>query len=189
MRTAGFLEGRQIPRGLPNAILRDYDFSRVRFFWLFLCFCFGLHAMLRWTLSETAGIDDVDQVLRSQIWSWGYGPQPPLYTWLVKSFLGVFGYSVFSLLLLKESLILCVYALVHAITVDITGDRLRGLLAAALLQANFSIAWEAHRELTHTVLATALSLATIRSFLRLKSDRWMSYLWFGACTALGVLSK
>src|SRR5689334_3228102 len=60
---------------------------------------FAAQALLRGLVSEVAGIDDVDQILRAQIWSWGYGPQPPLYTWLTKIFLSVFGYNTFSLAL------------------------------------------------------------------------------------------
>lgn len=151
--------------------------------------CFALHVLLRCVVSETAGIDDVDQVLRAQIWSWGYGPQPPLYTWLTKIFLNVFGYSVFSLLLLKELLVFSIYGLVFASARQLTRSNLCAVAATALLQANFSIAWEAHRELTHTVLVSAMSVATIYFFLRLAPDRWTSYLWFGTCSGLGMLSK
>jgi hypothetical protein len=47
-----------------------------QFFW-FVAGCCALHVFLRRLVTETAGIDDVDQVLRAQLWSWGYGPQPP----------------------------------------------------------------------------------------------------------------
>ncbi len=156
---------------------------------LFLFGCCGLHALLRWAVSETAGIDDVDQILRAQIWSWGYGPQPPLYTWLTKIFLGTFGYSVFSMLLLKELLILAIYGLVYASTRELTRNHLCALAATALLSANPSIAWEAHRELTHSVLVSACSIATIYFFLRLAPDRWLTYFLFAACSGLGMLAK
>ena len=155
----------------------------------FLATCFGLHALLRWLVTETAGMDDVDQVLRAQIWSWGYGPQPPLYTWLTKIFLGTFGYSVLSMLLLKELLMLSIYALVYATARRITSNHLCGLLATVLLQTNFSISWEAHRDLTHSVLASAFSVATLYMFLCLKSQRWRDYLLLGFCFGLGILSK
>jgi len=156
---------------------------------LFIIGCCALHALLRWAVSETAGIDDVDQILRAQIWSWGYGPQPPLYTWLTRIFLDTFGYSVLSMLLLKELLILAIYGLVYAATRELTRSHLCALAATALLQANPSIAWEAHRELTHSVLASVCSIGTVYFFLRLTPDRWRSYVLFAACSGLGMLAK
>src|SRR5262245_2913605 len=103
MPSTDLQEGRTItgkPRGAPA----EFPISRTTFF-LFVAGCCALHVVLRRLVTETAGIDDVDQVLRAQLWSWGYGPQPPLYTWLTKIFLGMFGYSVASMLLLKEILI------------------------------------------------------------------------------------
>src|SRR5215831_13570683 len=90
----------------PVAPNRTSDGESLRFlptpsqFVALLFIYFGIFALLRSLVSEVAGIDDVDQILRAQLWSWGYGPQPPLYTWLVRIFLSVFGYSVFSMTLL-----------------------------------------------------------------------------------------
>ena len=150
---------------------------------------FGFHVVLRWLVTETAGIDDADQILRAQIWSWGYGPQPPLYTWLTKIFLGTFGYSVVSMLLLKEIIIFFIYVLVYADTRQLTNSNRCALVATALLQTNFSIAWESHRELTHSVLASCLALAMLYAFLRLDAKRWGFYALFGACCGLGLLCK
>ena len=165
--------GRQFSRSLPWACRETQGALPItlpQFFW-FVASCCALHIILRRLVTETAGIDDVDQILRAQLWSWGYGPQPPLYTWLTKIFLGLFGYSVFSLLLLKELLIFSIYALVYAATRQVTQNHICALMAAALLQANPSIAWESHRELTHTVLASVFSTAAIYLFLRLEPRR------------------
>ena len=150
---------------------------------------FGAQAVLRGLVSEAAGIDDVDQILRAQIWSWGYGPQPPLYTWLTRIFLAVFGYNTFSLALLKETLVFAIYALVYAGARQLTKNHVSALVAVALLEFVPSIAWEAHRELTHTVLASALVVATVYSFLRLEPNRSKGYVLFGICGGLGLLTK
>lgn len=150
---------------------------------------FGLHVLLRGLVSETAGIDDVDQILRAQIWSWGYGPQPPLYTWLMKVFLGVFGFNIFAVTLLKESLLFASYLLAYANARWLTRSHLCGLAAAAALQLMPSVFWESHRELTNTILASALVLAVIYLFLRLKSDDWRTYALLGVAAGLGILSK
>ncbi len=159
--------------------------------WIFLTLAayFALFALLRGVSSETAGIDDVDQVLRAQIWSWGYGPQPPLYTWLTKIFLDLFGSNIFSLALLKELQVFAIYVFVYLIAERVTHSGYCALAATALLQFDPSIAWEAHRELTNSVLASAFVLATIYLFLRLDSNRWRAYAAFGICCGLGLLSK
>src|SRR2546425_11911640 len=66
---------------------------------------FSLHLITRTLVSETVGIDEADQLVLGQKWSWGYGPQPPLYTWLLMLFIKFFGPSVFSLTLLREALL------------------------------------------------------------------------------------
>ena len=150
---------------------------------------FGLFAVLRSLVSEVAGIDDVDQILRAQFWAWGYGPQPPLYTWLVRIFLGVFGYQIFSMMLLKEFIMFAIYLLTYATARRLTGKHVCGVVAAAALQFDGAICWESHRELTHTVLASAMVLAFIYLFLRLDRQRLSSYIVFGIGAGLGVLSK
>jgi hypothetical protein len=191
MPIAGLNDGRTTAPHLSSGS-SDYQtelpISRKTFF-LFLATCAALHVLSRRVVTETAGIDDVDQVLRAQLWGWGYGPQPPFYTWLTKIFLGLFGYSVVSMLLLKETLMFSIYALVYTASRQLTRSHLCGLIAAALLQANPSIAWEAHRELTHTVLASLCSVGAIALFFRLDPLRWGEYVLFGICCGLGVLAK
>ncbi|MDB6027813.1 MAG: glycosyl transferase family 39 [Verrucomicrobiales bacterium] len=162
--------------------------TRTQFFFLLL-FYFGLHTIVRGFVSETAGIDDCDQIIRAQIWSWGYGPQPPLYTWLLKIFLSVFGFNIFAVTALKELALLGIYILTYANTRIITRSHPCGVLAAVAIQFNPSISWESHRELTHSILTSLFVLATIYSFLRLKLDSWKSYFLFGVCAAVGTLSK
>ena len=156
---------------------------------LLLVAYFGLHVLLRGWVSETAGIDDVDQILRAQVWSWGYGPQPPLYTWLMRAFLGLFGYNIFAVTLLRESLLLASSILAYAIAQQLTRSYTCGLAAAAALQLLPSFSWESHRELTNTILASTLVLASLHSFLRLRTVSWPAYALFGLICGLGVLSK
>jgi len=66
---------------------------------------FLLQAISRGLISETLGMDDAQESLLAQKWSWGYGPQPPLYTWLVIIFSNIFGLSSFTMALLKNALL------------------------------------------------------------------------------------
>src|SRR2546423_14195616 len=75
---------------------------------------FFLQAVSRGMISETLGVDESEQTLLAQQWSWGYGPQPPLYTWLVIVFEKIFGLSSFSLALLKNLLLFGIYVLTYS---------------------------------------------------------------------------
>ena len=62
--------------------------------------------LLRLALSPALDMDEAEQIVWSQHLAWGYGVQPPLYTWLqwgVNRLLG--GQSVLALSLLKHSLL------------------------------------------------------------------------------------
>lgn len=150
---------------------------------------FTMHVLLRCWVSEAAGIDEVDQILRAQIWSWGYGPQPPLYTWLMRLFLGLFGYNIFAVTLLRESLLLASSVLAYATTRRLTRSHLCGLTATAALQLLPSFSWESHRELTNTILASTLVLGSLYCFLRLQDGTPVAYALFGLTCGLGTLSK
>ena len=41
---------------------------------------FAAHVVLRWLVSDSMQTDEAGQVLVTQVWLWGYGSQPPLYT-------------------------------------------------------------------------------------------------------------
>jgi 4-amino-4-deoxy-L-arabinose transferase-like glycosyltransferase len=162
--------------------------TRNQFFGILLAY-FTLLLVSRVLISEVAGIDEADQVVVGQKLSWGYGPQPPLYTWLVMGCLRLFGYSIFSLTLLREILLFSIYVITYCNTHTLTRSHACGLAAAVALQLHPSISWESQRELTHSILASAMLLAMLLAFFRLQPGRWGAYLAFGGFAALATLSK
>src|SRR5262245_44003926 len=92
---------------------------------------FGLQTAIRVLLSHSVDLDESEQVLFSQRLAWGYGPSPPLYTWLQIAMFTATGPSVLGLALLKNILLLATYLLTYANGRLITG-RHEGGLAAAL---------------------------------------------------------
>jgi len=178
-----------------------------------LLFLFGgyflLQAISRGLISETLGMDDAQEVLLAQKWSWGYGPQPPLYTWLVLLFGKVFGLSSFIMALLKNTLLFGIYLLTYLTARRITGSQLAAVTAAVALQFMPSVAYEAHRDLTHSILASLMVMATLFLFFQLQdpdlassdtgatqsrirvgsSSGWGTYLLLGLVGGLGILSK
>ena len=145
--------------------------------------------ILRTLISETAGIDEADQLVVGQKLSWGYGPHAPLYTWLMFFVLRVFGSSEFSLTLLRESLLFGIYVFTYLNARTLTRSHAAGILAAVALQFHPSIVWESQRELTHSIVASLMVLCTLFSFLHLRPDRWRPWLALGLFGGLSILSK
>jgi len=159
---------------------------------LFSCLAvyFALQVVIRTFLSDSADLDETDQLLLTQKLSWGYGPQPPLYTWLQIGFFSVFGQTIFALSLFKNLLLLCTYGLTYWNARLVTRSQACGVAAAMSLLLLPQVAWESQRDLTHSVLASTFAAATLLCLLRVQANgRTSDYAWFGLCAGLGLISK
>ncbi len=168
---------------------RDLFGTRGQFL-VILAIYFGLQLVVRTLTSTSVDLDESEQVLFAQRFSWGYGPDPPLYTWLQIGFFSLFGQGVFALALLKNLLLFGTYALTYHNAQFITGRHDCGLLAAVSLLLLPTIVWESQRDLTHTVLATTMAAATLACFLQFQQsrrNRW--YVLFGLAAGVGLLAK
>jgi 4-amino-4-deoxy-L-arabinose transferase-like glycosyltransferase len=151
---------------------------------------FAAQITLRSLISSSADRDEADQLVQTQTFSWGYGPQPPLYAWIQIGFFKAFGLSIFSLALLKNLLLFCTYLLTYLNARFITRRHDCGAAAAASLLFIPQIAWESQRDLNHSVLAATLAAATFFCFIRLSSQPgWSRHVIFGLCVGFGLLSK
>lgn len=161
---------------------------RVLFIGLF-CY-FALQVWLRVHSSTSVDLDESEQVVLSQKFCWGYGSDPPLYTWIQMGFFGIFGQSVLGLSLLKNLLLFGTYVLTYAATRLVTRNPLAALAAPLSLLYLPGVAWESQRDLTHSVFAGALSLATLYCLLKLvRESRTAWYWWLGVFAAAGLLAK
>jgi Dolichyl-phosphate-mannose-protein mannosyltransferase len=151
---------------------------------------FAWQVMLRLVTSNSAGLDEGEQLLLTQKLAWGYGPQPPLYTWLQYPFICLFGPSILSVSLFKNLLLFGIYSFTFLNARRLTRANLPAAAAAISLLFVPQISWECQRDLTQSVLATMLSAATFYVFLRLSEMRRLRwYALFGICAALGTLAK
>jgi 4-amino-4-deoxy-L-arabinose transferase-like glycosyltransferase len=158
-------------------------------FALFLAY-FLLQVLIRTFLSSSVDLDESEQVMLTQKFNWGYGTDPPLYTWIQMGFFAVFGKGVFALALWKNLVLLATYGFVYASTRVLTRSHQCGAAAALSLLFMPHMVWEAQRDLTHTILACACAGGTLFTFLRAhktKATRW--YLALGLCVGMGLLSK
>src|SRR5512139_280859 len=93
---------------------------------------FGAHALSRTLISQSAELDESEQLIWSQTLAGGYGPQPPLYTWLQWLVFEASGVSVASLALLKNVLLAATYAFVWLAARPYMAPHLAVLAAASM---------------------------------------------------------
>jgi lipopolysaccharide core galacturonosyltransferase RgtB len=151
---------------------------------------FSAHVCIRVFLSDSLELDEAEQVLLSQWTLPGYTAQPPLYTWLQALLFKVLGLHVAALSILKNALLFSTYTLVYFSARFFLRDARLSVLSASSLLVIPTIAWEAQRDLTHTVLVIKLAAAALHMSTRLLKTRsaW-NYALFGIVLGLGILSK
>ena len=156
---------------------------------LFLAY-FTLQIFLRTVvIGRGLGIDEAELMLTAQTLEWGYGVQPPLYSWIQHGIFALFGETIFALSLLKNSFLCLTYLALFRLLRNHYDTEIAGLATLSLLLLP-QIGWESQRALSHSVLATAMASITFLLFSRLIVSRnlWL-YLFFGIAVALGILAK
>lgn len=157
--------------------------------WLILGY-FVLSVLLRVIRSDSLQNDEAEQVFQAQFLLLGYGRQPPFYNWLQIGTFELFGISVATISLLKNTLLfLCClfYWLAARMVID---DRRLSLVAMLGVLAVPSVTVLAQRDLTHAVATLCLvSLFLCLFFRTLKSPSVPSYLLLGVVIGIGVITK
>lgn len=151
---------------------------------------FLVQALFRILISDTAELDESAQFLCVQTWAWGYGSDPPLYTWLQRLAFEILGLSIIASTVLKNLLLFATGWFTFLAAKEVLGDARLATLAAFSLLLFPQITWESQRDLTHSVLATAMAAATFLTVLRVAKNRSiLNYALLGLCLGLGTLSK
>ncbi|WP_068084246.1 ArnT family glycosyltransferase [Polycladidibacter stylochi] len=150
---------------------------------------FLLQIILRVAIGNSLGTDEAEQIITAQSFEWGYGSQPPLYTWLVIGVFQLFGPTLFSLALLKNALLCLGYFGIWSAAKKIGPPRFAVLCTLSVFFLP-QISWEAQRALTHSVLLFTCASWTIYGFISLqeKPDLLKS-IGFGLLIAAGLISK
>lgn len=157
--------------------------------WLVLAVVyFVAQALGRIAVSAAPELDEAEQLLWTREWAWGYGAQPPLYTWLQAGVFALTGPSIAGLALLKNVLLLALY-----LAVAWAGWPLIGAAAAPAAAALLwlpQIGWESQRDLTHSVLATTACAVLLGAWVRLvRTGRTVHHLVCGVAAAAALLAK
>jgi lipopolysaccharide core galacturonosyltransferase RgtB len=149
-----------------------------------------LHILIRLVISAGAELDEAEQLLLSQSFAIGYTDQPPLYTWLLIGFEAVFGVDILSLAILKNLLLFITHLCLFLAARIVLNDTSLAALTSLSLWLVPQIAWESHRDLTHSVLVTSVSSGFFYVMVTLlHAGRTRHYLLLGLLIGLGALSK
>ncbi|TWU60068.1 hypothetical protein Poly51_03420 [Rubripirellula tenax] len=151
---------------------------------------FGLHVLVRGMLSSSLTFDEAEQVYLSQWWEIGYNGQPPLYTWVQTPLLEVIGRASIALPLVKNAFLFLTYLCVYSAVTRICQSRSAGMVASAAMLTMPQIAWESHRDLSHTVAAVFAASWLLLAIINVHQRPTMvNYVAIGLATAAGLLFK
>ncbi|MDO5626373.1 MAG: glycosyltransferase family 39 protein [Pseudomonadota bacterium] len=147
------------------------------------------HVLVRVAVSPALKWDEAEQMLWSQQLQWGYGAQPPLYTWLQWGVNQVLGPSVLALSFLKHALLALTYVLMYLAGRELLGPRGAWWASASMLLMP-ALGWYSIRDQTHTILVTAMTCGAWWLLLRIvKRGRPADFAWLGLVCACGLLAK
>ena len=149
-----------------------------------------INALSQRLVSGTADLDQSRQLLFSQDWQLGYSSQPPLYTWLVLTVFAVTGPSLSALLGIKVVLLSSLAAILIGVGRQFSFSKQQHLITIISMVFILGFLWESQKDLTHTVLATVISAATLLQIVRTQRHPITSnYIILGLLIGMGLISK
>jgi len=147
------------------------------------------HVVSRVAISPGMKWDESEQILWAQQFAWGYGPQPPLYTWMQWVVCQLLGPSVLALALVKQVLIALSYVLAWLAARTLLEPPGAWRVAGALVLM-LPFGWHALRDQTHSVLVTAMGFGAWWAVLRqIRTPKAANFGWLGLFCGLGLLTK
>jgi 4-amino-4-deoxy-L-arabinose transferase-like glycosyltransferase len=150
----------------------------------------ALNAITQGLVSQTADLDQAQQLLLSQELAWGYGRQPPVYTWIVNGVFRITGPEVWSLRLIKVVILFVLVVAILMVGKELALTESQQVLSVLGLALIPQLVWEAQRDLTHSPLATMMGALTLWCVLRLRKQPDVhNYFLLGVLVAAGLLSK
>ncbi|MDR0457556.1 MAG: glycosyltransferase family 39 protein [Burkholderiaceae bacterium] len=152
----------------------------------------AVHITIRVTISPALKWDEAQQILWTQQLQWGYGAQPPLYTWVQWCVNQLLGPCVLALSLVKHTFIALTCVLMWLAARELMGRR-AAWWSAASLWLLLPFGWFSVRDQTHTVLVTAMTCGAwwllLRIVRRAGSGCQREFAALGLMCGCGMLSK
>lgn len=151
---------------------------------------FLVNIAVRLVLPHGLELDEAEQTHFSQWLLAGYSSQPPFYNWLEYAAVHGLGMSLATLSLLKNLLLFSTYLLYWMAARQVLTDKRLAIVAALGLLTIPQVAFEAQRDLSHTVAAMFGAAFFLYALLRmLSAPTFVSFLLFGVATGIGGITK
>jgi 4-amino-4-deoxy-L-arabinose transferase-like glycosyltransferase len=155
-----------------------------------LAIYFLINIAVRLILPHGLELDEAEQTLLSQWMLAGYGSQPPFYNWLQHGAIEIFGMSLVTLAGLKNLMLFGAYLFYYLAARQVMADKRLAVIAALGLLTIPQVAFEAQRDLSHTVAAIFGASLFLYALLRLlSSPSLLAFLLFGIATGIGGITK
>jgi 4-amino-4-deoxy-L-arabinose transferase-like glycosyltransferase len=151
---------------------------------------FLVNLLVRLVLPHGLELDEAEQTYFSQWLLAGYSSQPPFYNWLEYAAVHGLGMSLATLSLLKNVLLFTTYLFYWLAARQVMTDQRLAIVAALGLLTIPQVAFEAQRDLSHTVAAMFGVAFFFLAFLRVLSRPSLaSFLLLGLATGIGGITK
>ncbi|MGK6317517.1 ArnT family glycosyltransferase [Neorhizobium sp. DT-125] len=151
---------------------------------------FAVNVIVRLSIPHALELDEAEQSYFSQWLLAGYSSQPPFYNWLQYAVVQVFGLSLATLSLLKNLLLFGSYLFYFLAARQVLRDRQLAVVATLGLLTIPQVAFEAQRDLSHTVATIfAASLFLYALFRTLNRPSIGSFILLGLATGIGGIAK
>lgn len=150
-----------------------------------------LHLAIRGAISGSLIELDALENVNSQTWQLVYkADAPPLFNWIHRGFVSVFGPSWFAISLQRYLLLLVYFVFLYLSACRFVADRRHAALFALSASALYQIGWAGHEYVTHSAMLLTMLAVTLWAFLRAAESRlWRDYALLGLAMGLGLLSK
>ncbi|MER8747306.1 glycosyltransferase family 39 protein [Mesorhizobium sp. M1004] len=137
------------------------------------------------------GIDDAEQLIYlPHLWAGYGGSQPPLYTWINWLAAQILGTSVFTLKIVKYSVLFLAACCVFAAMRRLAYTKTTAVAAMFGLFTIPQIAWESQRALSHSVAVVGFCALLLLAMVYLLERRSaIAYAVFGLAMAAAILAK
>jgi len=169
---------------------RDDAASGSRVLLIVLAVYFAVNILVRMALPHSLELDEAEQIYFSQWLLAGYSSQPPFYNWLQYAAVQLFGISLPVLSVLKNLLLFSSYLFYWLAARQVLREKQLATVAALGLLTIPQVAFEAQRDLSHTVATIfAASLFLYCFFRALNRPSTASFVLLGIATGIGGITK
>ena len=165
--------------------------ARPRFVATTILIYLAVHFVVRMAMWPTLGIDDSEQALFAQEFSWSYRFRaPPLFTWMLVGLSKAIGVNILAVSLLRYALLGIVFGFAYLTARRLLHDARLAALAVYSFGAIYMFAYYSHHDFTHTTTMSAMLSVAWYVFVRLAASPKLGwYIALGAVVGLGMLGK